>query len=142
MQQTCVSIDTYSTSSATRRLHFLPQHHNPLPQNLTLCSAPIMKAQGKSVDDITEEILRKLSASRQRVFAESKPEDKAGDGLWATYLDSVEDEDRASVESWNGSTTGILAFVSPMSIDARMLTYRLPEWSLRCDCCCLRNREL
>ncbi|KZV68161.1 hypothetical protein PENSPDRAFT_558638, partial [Peniophora sp. CONT] len=30
--------------------------------------------------------------------------------MWEAYLDAVEDEDKASVESWNGSTTGILTF--------------------------------
>ncbi|VDC06599.1 unnamed protein product [Peniophora sp. CBMAI 1063] len=48
--------------------------------------------------------------SRRRPFAESKPEEKAGDGLWGAYLDAVDAEDKASVESWNGSTTGILTF--------------------------------
>ncbi|KZV72881.1 hypothetical protein PENSPDRAFT_603611, partial [Peniophora sp. CONT] len=48
--------------------------------------------------------------SRRRPFAESKPEDRAGDGLWEAYLDAVDAEDKASVESWNGSTTGILTF--------------------------------
>ncbi|VDC05241.1 unnamed protein product [Peniophora sp. CBMAI 1063] len=51
-----------------------------------------------------------LSSARGRPFAESKPEDKAGDGLWEAYLDGVEDEDKAIVERWNGSTTGILTF--------------------------------
>lgn len=55
------------------------------------------------------------SSARRRPFAESKPEDKAGDGLWEAYLDAVEDEDKASVESWNGSTTGILTFVRSLS---------------------------
>ncbi|KZV60790.1 hypothetical protein PENSPDRAFT_593668, partial [Peniophora sp. CONT] len=50
------------------------------------------------------------SAARRRPFAQSKPEDKVGEGLWEAYLDAVEDQDKASVESWNGSTTGILTF--------------------------------
>ncbi|VDC06377.1 unnamed protein product [Peniophora sp. CBMAI 1063] len=50
------------------------------------------------------------SKSRHRPFAKSRPEDEAGDGLWDTYLDAVESEDKASIESWNGSTTGILTF--------------------------------
>ncbi|KZV69156.1 hypothetical protein PENSPDRAFT_581380, partial [Peniophora sp. CONT] len=45
-----------------------------------------------------------------RPFAESEPLDKPGDGLWQHYLTTVEAEDLADVESWNGSTTGILTF--------------------------------
>ncbi|KZV70114.1 hypothetical protein PENSPDRAFT_632070, partial [Peniophora sp. CONT] len=63
-----------------------------------------------SADDIAERLFQKLSASRRRAFAPSKDDDKAGDGLWDAYLDAVEDEDKASTESWNGSTTGILTF--------------------------------
>ncbi|KZV68154.1 hypothetical protein PENSPDRAFT_754368 [Peniophora sp. CONT] len=48
--------------------------------------------------------------ARRRPFAESQPDDKCGDAMWETYLAAVEDEDKASVESWNGSTTGILTF--------------------------------
>lgn len=46
-----------------------------------------------------------------RPFAESNPLDKAGDGLWQHYLATVDAEDLADVERWNGSTTGILTFV-------------------------------
>ena len=49
--------------------------------------------------------------SRRTTFAESAPQDQTGEGLWEAYLDAVEDEDKANVESWNGSTTGILTFV-------------------------------
>ena len=52
-------------------------------------------------------------AQTGRAFAESHPLDKAGDGLWQHYLATVEHEDAADVESWNGSTTGILTFVRP-----------------------------
>ena len=51
------------------------------------------------------------STHRRRPFAESSPDEKRGDGMWEAYLDAVEDEDKANVESWNGSTTGILTFV-------------------------------
>ncbi|KZV66788.1 hypothetical protein PENSPDRAFT_584804, partial [Peniophora sp. CONT] len=52
-----------------------------------------------------------MSVEARRIpFAKSKPEDEAGDGLWNAYLDAVDDGDKVSVESWNGSTTGILAF--------------------------------
>ncbi|KZV74610.1 hypothetical protein PENSPDRAFT_572787, partial [Peniophora sp. CONT] len=50
------------------------------------------------------------SEARRRPFAKSRPEDEVGDGLWNAYLDTVEGEDEASVESWNGSTAGILTF--------------------------------
>ncbi|KZV60482.1 hypothetical protein PENSPDRAFT_644258, partial [Peniophora sp. CONT] len=63
-----------------------------------------------SADEVAEKILERLSKGRQRPFAESRPEDKSGDDLWNAYLDAVEGEDKASVESWNGSTTGILTF--------------------------------
>ena len=60
---------------------------------------------------------RMPAEARRLPFAKSAPEDEAGDGLWNAYLDAVEDEDKASVESWNGSTTGILVFVRlPMPI--------------------------
>ncbi|VDB83300.1 unnamed protein product [Peniophora sp. CBMAI 1063] len=43
-------------------------------------------------------------------FKQSDPLDKAGDGLWQHYLNTVEAEDVADVDSWNGSTNGILTF--------------------------------
>ncbi|KZV71246.1 hypothetical protein PENSPDRAFT_578145, partial [Peniophora sp. CONT] len=48
-------------------------------------------------------------------FAKSLPEDAAGDGLWKSYLKAVKGEDEASVESWNGSTQGILTFAGLFS---------------------------
>ncbi|VDC06371.1 unnamed protein product [Peniophora sp. CBMAI 1063] len=66
--------------------------------------------EGVSAEDIAERVYQKLSASQRRPFAPSKEADKVGDGLWDAYLDAVEDDDKASVESWNGSTTGILTF--------------------------------
>ncbi|KZV60794.1 hypothetical protein PENSPDRAFT_593684, partial [Peniophora sp. CONT] len=69
-----------------------------------------MSKDDKAADDIAEKVVQKLSASRRRPFAPSKDEDEAGDGLWNAYLDAVEDDDKASAESWNGSTTGILTF--------------------------------
>ncbi|VDC02117.1 unnamed protein product [Peniophora sp. CBMAI 1063] len=50
------------------------------------------------------------SAARRRPFAQSHPDDKCGDGMWEAYLNVMEEEDSANVESWNGSTTGILTF--------------------------------
>ena len=70
-----------------------------------------MASHDISADDIAEKLFQKLAGSRRRPFAPSTDEDKAGDGLWNAYLDAVEDEDKASAESWNGSTTGILTFV-------------------------------
>ncbi|VDC06370.1 unnamed protein product [Peniophora sp. CBMAI 1063] len=69
-----------------------------------------MATQSISADDIAEKVFKKLSASRRRQFAPSREEDKAGDGIWNAYLDAVEDEDKASAESWSGSTAGILTF--------------------------------
>lgn len=44
-------------------------------------------------------------------FAESEPEEKAGDSLWAAYLDSVESEDTA-LEVWaKESSLGHITFV-------------------------------
>ena len=62
-------------------------------------------------DEVAEKLYEKPYKPRRRLFAESRPEDKSGDGLWNAYLDAVEGEDKASAESWNGSTTGILTFV-------------------------------
>lgn len=58
--------------------------------------------------------LAEMASSRP--FAESEPLDKPGDGLWQHYLTTVEAEDLADVESWNGSTTGILTFVRPLIV--------------------------
>ncbi|VDC02121.1 unnamed protein product [Peniophora sp. CBMAI 1063] len=66
------------------------------------------------------------SAAHQRPFAESPPDKKSGDGMWKAYLDAVEDEDKASVESWNGSTTGILTFTGlfAATVTCRCFRYR------------------
>jgi hypothetical protein len=72
-----------------------------------------MSKDDPTADDIAERVFRKLSASRRGPFAPPKDEDKAGTGLWNAYLDAVEDKDKASAESWKGSTNGILTFVRP-----------------------------
>ncbi|VDC06372.1 unnamed protein product [Peniophora sp. CBMAI 1063] len=43
-------------------------------------------------------------------FLKSFEEDASGDALWRHYLKVVKGEDEASVESWNGSTEGLLTF--------------------------------
>ncbi|KZV69540.1 hypothetical protein PENSPDRAFT_479256, partial [Peniophora sp. CONT] len=50
------------------------------------------------------------SETRQKPFANSPPDDIAGDDLWKAYLEAVKGEDDASIKSWDGSTTGILTF--------------------------------
>ena len=101
-----------------------------------------MATHGISADDIAEKLFQKLASSRRRPFSPSANEDKAGDGLWNAYLDAVEDEDKASAESWNGSTTGILTFVRVPQCVPRAtspLTLDLTDGSLRCNGRCLRN---
>ena len=94
-----------------------------------------MAPRDTSVDNIAEKLFQKLSNSRRRPFAPSKDEDKPGDGLWNAYLDAVEDEDRASAESWNGSTAGILTFVRSCVdrdlCNAFVLMRVFVDWSFR-----------
>ena len=104
-----------------------------------------MATHGISADDIAEKLFQKLASSRRRPFAPSADEDKAGDGLWNAYLDAVEDEDKASAESWNGSTTGILTFVRVLQLVPRVISplrLDLIDGSLRCNGRRLRDREL
>lgn len=52
------------------------------------------------------------SKARMRPFLHSESEDASGDTLWNRYFDVVEAEDKSSIERWQGSTNGLLTFVS------------------------------
>ncbi|KZV67663.1 hypothetical protein PENSPDRAFT_583552, partial [Peniophora sp. CONT] len=54
-----------------------------------------------------------MSGSTEHIsnpFLHSRSEDVSGDDLWKRYLDVVGEEDKASIERWQGSTSGLLTF--------------------------------
>ena len=105
-------------------------------------------------------ILRKSAHSRVRLFsdiilpsnlcaccamfAENKSRyEKPEDLIWDTYLKAAKGEDEARPKNWEGSTTGILTFVRrAIRNTASMVLTRTVDWSFRCYCCSLHNREL
>ncbi|VDC06698.1 unnamed protein product [Peniophora sp. CBMAI 1063] len=64
-------------------------------------------------DKVADKLLERLAKTRRKPFADfadSQPEDKNGDGLWAAYLEDALEEDATDSERWIGFTTGMFAF--------------------------------